>query len=774
MLSRLTSLKPIVRSQIRRGFSSLALHKGALSLSVHSSLVSKNDSRLSPSTKPLRNIFPASVNKRSLASKSYAHKTEKPFDKVLIANRGEIACRVMKTCKRLGIKTVAVYSEADSRALHVRMADEAYCIGPAASLHSYLNIPNIIKVIKDTGAQAVHPGYGFLSENSLFTEAVAEAGAVFLGPEGPAMEAMGDKIASKKLAIDAGVNVVPGYNGIIKDADEAVKIAKDIGYPVMIKASAGGGGKGMRVSYSDEETRDGFFLSTEEAKSSFNDDRIFIEKFIEDPHHIEIQLVADTHDNVVCFPERECSIQRRNQKVLEESPSCLLTPETRKEMQRQAALLARAVNYRSAGTVEFLADANQNFYFLEMNTRLQVEHPVTEYVSGEDLVEHMLWVGAGEALPKDLVENGVPINGWATEARVYAEDPIRGFLPSTGPLESYEEPSVTDEEDMIEDPTWGTTPCVRVDTGIFEGGEISMFYDPMICKLITYGKTRQESIDRLNKSLDAYVIRGPGHNLSFLRDLCRHPKYLSGNITTNFIPEEYPEGFKGVQLTPYETNQAIGSMIMMNLIKLNQMNSISGKWDSYDSPLYNDMYVCIGKATKTVSPLVFKASFLDTEDDDQDNGDILMIEDMQTGESSSITIQGVDWRIGKHICKAVIDQEEITLQYLEPIPQGAKLFYHGAYLDMKLYSPEEFEMLKYMIPAEEIDTSKYLMCPMPGQLISLSVEEGDEVEDGQELAVVEAMKMQNILRSSKKATIGKIKAAAGKSLKVDEIILEYA
>ncbi|KAF0754347.1 hypothetical protein AaE_005370 [Aphanomyces astaci] len=513
---------------------------------------------------------------KGVSSFSSTATKEKLFDKVLIANRGEIACRVIRTCRRLGmcvfviftaihlnlmshgstgIKTVAVYSEPDVNSVHVRLADEAVCVGPAKSANSYLNIDRIMDAVRQTGAQAVHPGYGFLSENKLFCDALDKAGVTFIGPGFHAIEAMGDKIESKQIAIDAGVratvNTIPGFQGVIQDEDEAVKVAREVGYPVMVKASAGGGGKGMRVAYNDAEVREGYRLSKEEAANSFGDDRMFIEKFIEDPRHIEIQLLADTHGNYVPFPERECSIQRRNQKVIEEAPSMLLDEATRRAMGAQAVMLAKKVGYTSAGTVEFLCDKHKNFYFLEMNTRLQVEHPVTELITKVDLVEQMLRIAAGHALPAHLTSGPLPIYGWAMESRVYAEDPLRGFLPSIGRLLTYDEPH--------------HLPGVRVDSGVTEGSDISMHYDPMISKLVTHGKDRKECLERMKFALDHYVIRGPGNNMAFMQDVYRHPRFESGNITTKFIAEEYPDGFTGVKLDAEQTHEVIVAGALMHL-----------------------------------------------------------------------------------------------------------------------------------------------------------------------------------------------------------------
>src|SRR5882672_11220024 len=491
------------------------------------------------------------VAKKKVGPANGGQTSGKLFDKILIANRGEIACRVIRTCKRLGIKTVAVYSEADADALHVRQADEKVLIGPPPSTQSYLLIDKIVEACKKTGAQAVHPGYGFLSEKQEFQKALAKAKIAFIGPDAHAIHAMGDKIESKKLALKAGVSTVPGYLHAIPNAEEAVKIAKKVGYPVMIKASAGGGGKGMRISYNDAETREGFVSATSEAKSSFADDRVFIEKYVEEPRHIEIQLIADGHGNCIYLWERECSIQRRHQKVIEEAPSPFLDAKTRKAMGEQAVALAKAVKYKSAGTVEFIVDKNRKFYFLEMNTRLQVEHPVTELITGLDLVELMIRVAAGEKLP--FQQKDVKLNGWAVEARVYAEDPLRGFLPSTGRLVKYREPE--------------PGPDVRVDTGVYEGGEISMFYDPMIAKLCSYGKTRIDAIERMRRALDEFYVRGVSHNVPFLAALMAHPRFRAGNLTTNFIAEEFKGGFTAAHLPPRDPAMLAGVAAVADRIK---------------------------------------------------------------------------------------------------------------------------------------------------------------------------------------------------------------
>ncbi|KAF1321588.1 Acetyl-coa carboxylase, biotin carboxylase subunit, partial [Globisporangium splendens] len=731
---------------------------------------------------------------------------EKLFDKILIANRGEIAVRVIRTCQRLGIKTVAVYSEPDVNSVAVRMADEAVCVGPAASAQSYLSIPKIVEAVKATGAQAVHPGYGFLSENKDFCEALEEIGVAFIGPGHEAIQAMGDKIESKLLAKEAGVNTIPGFLGVIDSADDAVKVAREIGYPVMIKASAGGGGKGMRVAYDDDEVRMGFRLSKEEAASSFGDDRMFIEKFIEDPRHIEIQLIADSHGNVVPLPERECSIQRRNQKVIEEAPSVLLDDATRLAMGKQASMLAKKVGYVSAGTVEFLCDKNKNFYFLEMNTRLQVEHPVTELISKVDLVEQMIRVAAGHKLPDNLLQGPVKIHGWAMESRVYAEDPLRGFLPSIGRLLKYEEPVYL--------------PGVRVDSGVSEGSDISMFYDPMISKLITYGKDRHEALERMKVALDNYVIRGPGNNVSFLQDVYRHPRFVSGKITTKFIAEEYPDGFDGVKLTKDELKDLTVVGAIMHLQRGHASGQTSGRIQSPRDIIdgvadvnENELEFVSGHAG--VVPR-FRVLLSDVSSKDLialaernalvNVGEKLYVSvDGQFGESKEVVVVelevenkrrrtetvtlafadgkwhvlgALDWTLNAPLFKATITEEAgvskpVASQVLEMLPEGYRVLHHGAVHDVVVRNALEAKYACHMKPKPKVDTSNLLLCPMPGMLISVAVEEGQHVELGQELAVVEAMKMQNVLRSEKKGVIKAIKHKAGASLKVDEVILEY-
>lgn len=751
----------------------------------------------------------SSISKRLFAAAVGAPK-EKLFDKILIANRGEIAVRVIRTCQRLGIKTVAVYSEPDVDSVAVRMADEAICVGPAASAQSYLSIPKILAAVKATGAQAVHPGYGFLSENKDFCEALEEIGVAFIGPGHAAIQAMGDKIESKLIAKEAGVNTIPGFLGVIDTAEEAVKVACEIGYPVMIKASAGGGGKGMRVAYDDEEVRMGFRLSKEEAASSFGDDRMFIEKFIEDPRHIEIQLIADSFGNVVPLPERECSIQRRNQKVIEEAPSVLLDDATRLAMGKQATMLAKKVNYVSAGTVEFLCDKNKNFYFLEMNTRLQVEHPVTELISKVDLVEQMIRVAAGHKLPDHLLQGPVKIHGWAMESRVYAEDPLRGFLPSIGRLLKYQEPV--------------HLPGVRVDSGVKEGSDISMFYDPMISKLITHGKDRHEALERMKVALDNYVIRGPGNNVSFLQDVYRHPRFVSGKITTKFIAEEYPEGFEGVKLNKDELKDLTVVGAVMHLQKAHVSGQISGRihlpvGDAADNGFasINDDELEFLSGHVGVVPR-FRVLQSDVSGEglialaERNSlvtlGEVLYVSvDGQFGETTEVVVVELEienstrnnrvehvtlafadgqwhvvgdlnWTLNAPLLKATLTEsagvtKAVATQLLDTLPEGYRLLHHGAVHDVVVRNDLEAKYARYMKPKPKVDTSNLLLCPMPGMLISVAVVEGEHVELGQELAVVEAMKMQNVLRSEKKGVIKAIKHAAGASLKVDEIILEY-
>ncbi|HTE80476.1 MAG TPA: acetyl/propionyl/methylcrotonyl-CoA carboxylase subunit alpha [Reyranella sp.] len=649
------------------------------------------------------------------------------FDKILIANRGEIACRVIRSCKRLGIKTVAVYSEADADALHVREADEAVFIGPPPATQSYLLIDKIVEACKQTGAQAVHPGYGFLSEKQEFQKALAAAGITFIGPDAHAIYAMGDKIESKKLAQAAGVSTVPGYLAAIPNADEAVKIANQVGYPVMIKASAGGGGKGMRIAYNDAEAHEGFGSATNEAKASFADDRVFIEKYVEEPRHIEIQLIADGHGNCLYLWERECSIQRRHQKVIEEAPSPFLDAATRKAMGEQAVALAKAVQYKSAGTVEFIVDKNRKFYFLEMNTRLQVEHPVTELITGLDLVELMIRVAAGEKLP--LAQKDVKLQGWAVEARVYAEDPFRNFLPSTGRLIKYREPK--------------PGPDVRVDTGVYEGGEISMFYDPMIAKLCTYGATRIEAIDRMRRALDEFYVRGVSHNVPFLAALMAHPRFREGRLTTNFIAEEFKGGFTAAHLPPRDPAMLAAVGAVVERVR-----------DQRRGTTQDSRTVMLNRA-----PVAVTIAGKDSDFAVEAGGRRIALE--------------TDWQPGDPLFHGKVDGHVVAVQ-VDAVGSGWRLIHEGGQAEALVLTPRQAELYALMPVKAAPDTSKFLLSPMPGLLASVAVSEGQEVKAGEALAVVEAMKMENVLRAVQDGTIKVLHAKAGDSLKVDQKIIEFA
>lgn len=663
------------------------------------------------------------------------------FKKILIANRGEIACRVIKTAKKMGIATVAIYSDADRNALHVKMADEAVHIGPSPANQSYIVIDKVMDAIKQTGAEAVHPGYGFLSENSKFAEALEAAGVVFIGPPKGAIEAMGDKITSKKLAQEADVSTVPGYMGLIADADEAVKISNEVGYPVMIKASAGGGGKGMRIAWNDEEAREGFQSSKNEAANSFGDDRIFIEKFVTQPRHIEIQVLCDSHGNAVYLHERECSIQRRNQKVIEEAPSPFLDEETRAAMGAQSVALAQAVGYTSAGTVEFIVDGDRNFYFLEMNTRLQVEHPVTELITGVDLVEQMIRVAAGEKLP--FAQKDLKINGWAMESRLYAEDPYRNFLPSIGRLTRYRPP--------VEEAR--KTRAVRNDTGVFEGGEISMFYDPMIAKLCTWAPDRAAAIEEMRLALDGFELEGIGHNLPFLAVVYDHPKFTSGEMTTAFIEEEYPDGFEGAAL-PEETLQRIAAATSaMNRVSEIRRTRVSGRMDNHERKVGSDWVVTLQGARYDVDIAA-----------DEDGATVGIGDDTYRVESN--------WTPGQPLARLMVDGTPLVLKVAK-IPGGFRVRYRGADLPVHVRDPRQAELAALMPEKVAPDTSKLLLCPMPGLIVKVDVAVGDEVQEGQALCTVEAMKMENILRAERKGVVSKVNAAAGDSLAVDDIIMEF-
>ncbi|KPM25247.1 acetyl-CoA carboxylase [Citromicrobium sp. RCC1885] len=675
------------------------------------------------------------------------------FSKILIANRGEIACRVIQTCKRMGIATVAVYSDADARAPFVKMADEAVHIGAAPAAESYLLADKIIEACKQTGAEAVHPGYGFLSERASFVEALDKEGIVFIGPPAKAIAAMGDKIESKKLAKEAGVNTVPGSKDAIDTTEEALKISNEIGYPVMMKASAGGGGKGMRLAWNDTDVEEGFEATKREGLNSFGDDRVFIEKFIEDPRHIEIQILADRQGNTLYLNERECSIQRRHQKVVEEAPSPFVTPEMRKAMGEQAVALSQAVGYFSAGTVELIVSGadktGESFYFLEMNTRLQVEHPVTEAITGVDLVEWMIRVAAGEELP--FKQDDIKIDGWSIETRVYAEDPYRNFLPSIGRLVRYEPPV----------PGWtgASGPAgrrghemggggIRVDDGVFEGGEVSIFYDPMIAKLITWGPTRDAAADLQVEALDAFRVEGPGHNIDFLSAIMQHPRFRSGELTTGFIAEEYPEGFQGAAVDEPRLKLVAALIAGAQCSVMAHEGQISGRLDG---------------APKVPSDWVVKI--------DGRQFDVVLGEGGATVDGEWIT-GTTDWQPGMVLAAANGNGENLAIQLRRESSAIWALTTRGKTHKGLAVPARLAPLLDHMIEKEPPDLSKMLICPMPGLLVKLHVAEGDEVQPGQPLATVEAMKMENILRAEKEGTISSINAAEGDSLAVDEVILE--
>ncbi|ANN62054.1 acetyl/propionyl-CoA carboxylase subuit alpha (plasmid) [Mesorhizobium loti NZP2037] len=665
------------------------------------------------------------------------------FKKILIANRGEIACRVFKTAKRLGIATVAVYSDADRDALHVKMADEAVHVGPPPSSQSYIVIGKILDAVKASGADAVHPGYGFLSENANFAEALKAIGVAFIGPPPFAIEAMGDKITSKKIAAAAGVSTVPGHMGLIADADEAASIAGQIGYPVMIKASAGGGGKGMRIAWNDAEAREGFQSSRNEAKSSFGDDRIFIEKFVTQPRHIEIQVLGDQHGNLIYLGERECSIQRRNQKVIEEAPSPFLDALTRKAMGEQAVALAKAVGYFSAGTVEFIVDGAKKFYFLEMNTRLQVEHPVTELITGIDLVEEMIRVAAGEKLR--WTQDDVKLDGWALESRLYAEDPFRNFLPSTGRLTRYRPPAEGKRND-------GTV--VRNDTGVFEGGEISMYYDPMIAKLCAWAPDRLAAIEAMARALDDFEVEGIGHNLPFLSAVMAHPRFRDGRITTAFIAEEYPEGFLGIKPSADDARKLAAIAAFMNLKAQKRSVLTSGALDNHRRVVGRDWVATLAGQ-----------NFAITVGEENDR----IVVSFPKGAPISVAS---DWLPGRSHAKFTVGEDAMGVK-TAPAATGVRLRWRG--MDVVAYvRSRRIAELALLMPEKQLpDTSKMLLCPMPGVVTSISVKAGDQVEAGQALATVEAMKMENVLRAERKATVLRIATEAGASLAVDELIMEF-
>lgn len=669
------------------------------------------------------------------------------FKKILIANRGEIACRVMRTANRMGIATVAVYSDADRNALHVKMADEAVHIGPPPASESYLLGDKIIEACKSTGAEAVHPGYGFLSENASFAAALEKAGIAFIGPNRVAIEEMGDKIRSKQVAGAAGVTTVPGAPDTIENAEHAARISAQIGYPVMIKASAGGGGKGMRIAWNHVEALEGFERARSEAASSFGDDRIFIEKFIENPRHIEIQVLGDKHGNVIHLNERECSIQRRNQKVIEEAPSPLLDPETRAKMGEQACALARAVGYDSAGTVEFVSGQDKSFYFLEMNTRLQVEHPVTELITGVDLVEQMIRVAAGEQLL--LKQSDICIDGWAMESRIYAEDPYRNFLPSIGRLVHFQPPEEKSDE----------TSTVRVDTGVEEGGEISMFYDPMIAKLCTHAATREGANLAMAKALDGFVLDGIGHNIPFLAALIDHPRWQARELSTGFIAEEYPDGFEGASLNNDAAKKLALAGLALELSRKDRLDHMSGRLRPHSGVVKANWSVIIGKQKLSAH-----------------------VSDFHVNSSSNLTVtfEGDDtayvvswtWKPGALLWRGDVNGEELLVQ-LSQISGGLRLHWRGISEDVRVLSQDLSALNELMLEKVAPDTSNLLLCPMPGLVVLISVVVGQEVKAGETLAVVEAMKMENVLRAERDATVSSINAVAGDSLAVDAVIMEF-
>lgn len=664
------------------------------------------------------------------------------FKKILIANRGEIACRVIKTAHKMGIKTVAVYSEADRDARHVEMADEAVCIGPAASKESYLVMDKIIAACKQTGAEAVHPGYGFLSENAEFSRQLEEAGIIFIGPKHAAIAAMGDKIASKNLALKAQVNVIPGYNEAIDTPDQAVEIARNIGYPVMIKASAGGGGKGLRVAYNDREAHEGFASCKTEAKNAFGDDRVFIEKFIEEPRHIEIQLIGDAHGNMVYLWERECSIQRRHQKVIEEAPSPFLDAATRKAMGEQAVALAKAVNYQSAGTVEFVVGGkDKGFYFLEMNTRLQVEHPVTEMITGLDLVELMIRVAAGEKLP--MTQDEVKLEGWAMECRINAEDPFRGFLPSTGRLVKFMPPPEV-------------PGAVRVDTGVAEGGEISMYYDSMIAKLIVHADTRDAAIARMRDALNRFVIRGVSSNIAFQAALMQHPRFVSGHFNTGLIAEEYPKGFDAADVPHDDPAMLVAVAAAMNRQFLKRNATISGQMRGHEFQPSSDFVVLIGQEKYEVKVTAASPR--------EEGWDVYF-----SGQHYAVRSH---WQFGKPLYIGTINGEPMCMQ-VERRGLVYRLFHWGVQADVQVMSARTAELHALMPVKAAPDMSKFLLSPMPGLLTEVAVKAGQEVKAGEILAKIEAMKMENVLKAERDCVVEKILATAGESLAVDQQIIAF-
>lgn len=660
--------------------------------------------------------------------------------KLLIANRGEIACRIIKTCRKLGIKTVAVYSDADMNSLFVQMADEAVNIGHAPSSQSYLNIPKIMAAIKKTGSTMVHPGYGFLSENRNFAQALEKEGVIFVGPSVYSVEKMGDKIESKKLALEAGVSTVPGHMGIIKDGKEAMEIAEKIGFPVMVKASAGGGGKGMRIVWKKDEVEEAFISASNEARNSFSDDRIFVEKFIENPRHIEIQVIADKQGNIVCLGERECSIQRNNQKVIEEAPSSFVDEETRQKMYAQSKALAAKVKYYSAGTIEYIMDKNKNFYFLEMNTRLQVEHPVTELITGLDLVELMIKIALGEKLP--FKQEDIKLNGWAMESRIYAEDPARGFLPSSGRINLYIEPTTGDN--------------VRVDTGVYEGGEVSMFYDAMIAKLCSYGKDRKEAIAHMRQALGSFAIGGVSHNISFLETIMKNERFVSGNISTSFIKEEFPKGFSGSEIDSEAEMVLIGVAMQIFLRNYERNGHMTGQLRNREKQISERWVVVIDNESFLVDLLEKQDGFLRLECDHKE-----------------FAIKN-SWTNGDKLFLGSINGHDIGVKIRENNNTGSYLLqYSGLDAFVTVYSPRIAELSKFMPKIEKNAKPVNLTSPITGKIARFKVQEGEEVKAGQELVVIEAMKMENAIRTDHDVKIGKIKFNAGDVVGIGQVVMEF-
>ncbi len=660
------------------------------------------------------------------------------FEKILIANRGEIACRVIRTCRRLGIRTVAIFSEADADSLHVRMADEAVAIGASPAAESYLVAERIVEACKATGAQAVHPGYGFLSERAGFARALEEAGIVFIGPPVPAIEAMGDKIESKRLARNAGVSTVPGSLEAIADPAAALRIAREIGFPVMIKASAGGGGKGMRIALGEDELAEGIERARSEARASFGDDRVFLEKFVEEPRHIEIQVLGDRHGNLLYLNERECSIQRRHQKIIEEAPSPFLDAATRRAMGEQAVALARAVDYHSAGTVEFIVDRHRNFYFLEMNTRLQVEHPVTELVTGLDLVELMIKVAAGEHL--GLRQEDVRLDGWAIESRVYAEDPRRGFLPSTGRLVRYAEPE---------------GPGVRVDSGVVEGGEVSIFYDPMIAKLCAWGPDRGTAIARSRAALDSFVVRGPGHNVDFLGAVLASARFAEGRLSTAFIAEEYGDRFDGHELSRERLEELAAVVVAMRVREAARAVAVDGQLRSWCPPAERAWSVSFGEVAVAV---VVQGPAIEGE-----------LEVVVDDRSLSVRL---DWRPGLLLVRAQVGGETLTLQ-ADPVSEGYEIRHGGARLRTVVQTRRAADYASRMPKKVPPDTSSLVRSPMPGLIVSVAVIEGEEVKLGQDLCILEAMKMENVLRAERDGRIAEVKVKARDAVAADQVLMTF-